>query len=122
MNAVSQVSRYSNLLYSAHVTAVKKIMRYLKGTTFYLTLLFRTLLSLQLLIDGDADLAWQPEKNDLAVRSTSAVVAFIRGIGAFTTYGGFEKTLSYSTTESKYTVIGHMGYEHNINNEKLAAS
>ena len=109
LNAVSQVSRFSNLWDSTHVTAVKKIMRYLKGT-IDLTLSFRrTPLSLQLLIYGDADFAGEPEENDLAMRSTSAFVAFIRGIGAFTAYCGLEKTLSHSTAESEYTVISRIG-------------
>ena len=58
------------------MTSVMKIMRYLKGT-MDLSLTFRkTPLSLQLLIYGDAG---EPEENDLAMRSTSAFVAFIRG-------------------------------------------
>jgi hypothetical protein len=109
LNAVSQVSRFSHQWDSTHVTAVKKIMRYLKGT-MDLTLTFRkTPLSLQLLIYGDADFAGEPEENELAMRSTSAFVAFIRGIGAFTAFCGLEKTLSHSTAESEYTVISRIG-------------
>ena len=75
-----------------------------------LTLTFRkTPLSLQLLIYGDADFAGKPEENDLTMWSTSAFVAFIRGIGALTAFCGLKKTLSHSTAESKYTVISRIG-------------
>ena len=55
------------------------------------------------MIYGDADFAGEPEEIDLAMRSTSAYVAFIRGIGAFTAYCGLEKTLLHSTAESEFT-------------------
>ena len=51
----------------------------------------------------------EPEENDLAMRSASAFVAFIHGIGAFIAYYGLEKTLSHSIVESEYTLISRMG-------------
>jgi len=65
--------------------------------------------SLQFLIYGYADFAGEPEENDLAMQSTSAFVAFIRGIGAFTAFCSLEKTLLHSTAESEYTVISRIG-------------
>ena len=117
MNAVGQVSCFSNLWDPTHVTTVKKIMRCLKGTTDLALTFRRTPLFLQLLIYGDANFAEEPVENDLAMRSKSSFVAFIRVIGANTTNCGFDlqKTLLHSTVESEYTVISQVFIRDNSN-------
>jgi len=102
--AVNQLSKFSYNWNSTHVNAVKKVMRYLKGT-LDLNLTLRRSKSTELTVYADSDFAAEPEENDSPMCSTSGMVAYMHGIGALYSSVNLEKTISHSTAEAEYKSI-----------------
>jgi hypothetical protein len=102
--AVNQVTKFCYLWDHTHVTAVKRIMRYLKAT-LDLQLTFRRSEDPHLIVYADSDFASEPEANDTPMCSTSGMVAYSHGIGAIFAAVNLEKTISLSTAEAEYKAI-----------------
>ena len=99
--AVSQLSKFCTNWGSLHVMAVKRVLRYIKGT-LDLKLTLRTSKDPHLVVYADADFAGEPEGNDFPMCSTSAVVGYMHGVGALFYTVHLERTLSLSTAEAEY--------------------
>ena len=102
--SVNQVTKFCFMWDHSHVTAVKRIMRYLKAT-LDLKLTFRKSKDPHLVIYADSDFASEPEANDKPICSTSGMVAYSHGIGAIFAAVNLEKTISLSTAEAEYKAI-----------------
>jgi hypothetical protein len=102
--SVNQVTKFCFMWDHSHVTAVKRIMRYLKAT-LDLKLTFRKSKDPHLVIYADSDFASEPEANDKPMCSTSGMVAYSHGIGAIFAAVNLEKTISLSTAEAEYKAI-----------------
>jgi hypothetical protein len=102
--AVNQVTKFCFLWDHSHITAVKRIMRYLKAT-IDLKLIFRRSTDPHLIVYADSDFASEPELNDSPMCSTSGMVAYSHGIGAVFAAVNLEKTISLSTAEAEYKAI-----------------
>jgi hypothetical protein len=99
--AVNQLTKFSHLWGSSHVTAVKRVLRYIKGT-LNIKLTFRQSVKPYLLVYADSDFAGEPEGNDLPMCSTSGTILYNHGIGPIFPTVNLEKTLSLSTAEAEY--------------------
>jgi len=101
--AVNQCGAHSHNPGSAHVNAVKRILRYLKGTS-KLGITFRRAVSgeFQLRAYSDADYAGEPEENDHPMRSLSGMIIYLTGIGPIFTKSSLQSTVARSTAESEY--------------------
>jgi hypothetical protein len=106
--AVNQLTKFSHNWDSSHVTAAKRVMRYLKGT-IDLKMVFKRSTDLECVIFADADLAGEPEENSFPMCSLSGLVAYMKGIGPFFCSVNLEKTISQSTAEAEYKTIGRGG-------------
>jgi hypothetical protein len=102
--AVNQLSKFSHLWDGTHVTAAKRIMRYLQGTLDLKLTLHRTT-EPRLVVYADSDFASEPETNSHAMCSTSGMVAYMHGVGAIYSSVNLEKTISLSTAEAEYKAI-----------------
>jgi hypothetical protein len=101
---VNQLTKFSHMWDHTHVTAAKRIMRYLKGT-LDLKLTFRHSKDPHLVVYADSDFASEPEENETPMCSTSGMVAYSHGIGAIFAAVNLEKTISLSTAEAEYKSI-----------------
>ena len=101
---VNQLTKFSHMWDHTHVTAAKRIMRYLKGT-LDLKLTFRHSKNPHLVAYADSDFASEPEENETPMCSTSGMVAYSHGIGAIFAAVNLEKTISLSTAEAEYKSI-----------------
>jgi hypothetical protein len=102
--AVNQVSQFVTCYDDTHITATKRILRYFKGTLDLKKILRRS--------DGfhhmayvDSDFGGEPESNEFPMRSLSALVVMLVGVGAILASVILEKTLSLSTCEAEYKAI-----------------
>ena len=96
--AVSLVSRYCSSPTETHLTAVKRIYRYLKGT-LSLVLQFK---STSGTLVGYSDASWASDQDDR--RSTSGVVFMMCG-GAISWLSKKQPTVTLSTAESEYVSL-----------------
>jgi hypothetical protein len=99
--AVNQLTKFSHKWGSTHVTAVKRVLRYIKGS-LEIRLTFRKSVRPYLLVYADSDFAGEPEGNDFPMRSTSGTILYNHGIGPIFPAVNLEKTLSLSTAEAEY--------------------
>jgi hypothetical protein len=99
--AVNQLTKFSHKWGSTHVTAVKRVMRYIKGT-LDIKLTFHKSKNPYLVVYADSDFAGEPEGNDLPMCSTSGAIVYNHGIGPIFPTVNLEKTLSLSTAEAEY--------------------
>jgi len=94
--AVSTVSRYCSNYGTAHWTAVKRIMRYLKGTAHYRLQLGG---GTQVLLSGYCDADWA---GDLDERKSTTGYAFYIGDGLVSWNSKRQPTVALSTAEAEY--------------------
>lgn len=101
--AVNQCGAHANNPGTAHVTAVKRILRYFKGTSTR-GITFRRNPNGKFILRGfaDADYAGEPEENDGAMRSLSGMIAYMEGIGPIFCKSSLQSTVARSTAESEY--------------------
>jgi hypothetical protein len=102
--SVNQLTKFSSLWDHTHVTAAKRVMRYLRGT-LDLKLTFRRSSDPCLIVYADSDFASEPEVNTDPMCSTSGLVAYSHGTGAIFAAVNLEKTISLSTAEAEYKSI-----------------
>jgi hypothetical protein len=102
--SVNQLTKFCFVWDHTHVTAVKRVMRYLKGT-LDLKLIFRRSQEPGLVVYADSDFASEPEANDAPMCSTSGFVAYSQGTGAIFAAVNLEKTISLSTAEAEYKAV-----------------
>jgi transposase InsO family protein len=102
--AVNQLQQFCNSWDSTHVTAAKRILRYLKGS-IELKMTFRRGDGFTLAAYADSDFAAEPEGNDYPMRSISGLVAYIHGVGPIFSSAVLEKTISLSTAEAEYKCV-----------------
>jgi hypothetical protein len=94
--AVSSVSRYCSNYNSEHWTAVKRIMRYLRGTADYRLKLGG---GTQVLLSGYCDADWA---GDLDERKSTTGYAFYIGDGVVSWNSKRQPTVALSTAEAEY--------------------
>jgi hypothetical protein len=108
--AVIEVSKFCANPNLVHVTAVKRILRYLKGTkSLGITLHQGNGSDLSFKVYVDADHAGEPEVNDGAMKSVSGIIAYIPSVGPFYSETSLQPTISKSTFESEYKATGKAG-------------
>lgn len=101
--AVNQCGAHAQRPDTAHVTAVKRILRYLKGTsTLGITLRRNPTGEFRLCAFSDADYAGEPEENDSSMRSLSGMIVYLEGIGPIYSKSSLQSTVARSTAESEY--------------------
>jgi len=104
---VNQCGAHCNKPGPAHITAVKRIFKYLKGTKeLCLTLHRQPDLQLLAFADHDADDAGEPELSDNPMRSLSGMVIGFKGVGPICTISKLQTTISRSSAESEYRCVG----------------
>jgi hypothetical protein len=100
--AVNQVGAHSHNPSEAHVTALKKILRYLKGTIQLPLVLRRPIASssglLTVEVWTDADFGAELEGNENAKRSLSGGHITIAGVGKFAAISSLQSMLARATT------------------------
>ena len=99
MHSVAVVSRYNSSPTVAHFTAIKRILRYLKGTIN---------LSLQYKVTGQeiigySDADWA---NDLKNRHSTTGNVFVMAGGAISWLSQKQPTVALSTSEAEYMSLG----------------
>jgi hypothetical protein len=94
--AVSTVSRFCSNYNTAHWTAVKRIMRYLKGTAHYRLQLGG---GAAVLLSGYCDADWA---GDLDERKSTTGYAFYIGVGLVSWNSKRQTTVALSTAEAEY--------------------
>lgn len=97
--AVSNVAKYSTNPDQSHLTAVKRIFRYLKKTKDYILWYGE---SNTLMGFADADFA-----RDLDDRHSTSGYVFTFGNGAISWYSGKQKGISTSTAEAEYIALSN---------------
>jgi hypothetical protein len=105
MYAVNQCGAHCNKPGPAHVIAIKRIFKYLKGTKELCLTLHRQP-DLQLIAFADADDAGEPEISDNPMRSLSGMVIGFKGVGPICTISKLQTTISRSSAESEYRCVG----------------
>ena len=97
--AVGRVSKFSSAPTTAHLTAVKRIFRYLKGT-MHLGLCYEKTANVDLIGYSDAD--WAGDHDDR--HSTSGQV-FLMGNGAVSWSSRKQSLVALSTSEAEYVAL-----------------
>jgi hypothetical protein len=103
--AVNNVSRYNNCFGKSHWIAVKRIMRYLKGTA-HMKLAFRKQHGHRIYGYTDADWA-----ADMDERKSCTGYVFIRSGCAITWNSRRQQTVALSTTEAEYMALSAASQE-----------
>jgi Reverse transcriptase (RNA-dependent DNA polymerase)/gag-polypeptide of LTR copia-type/Integrase core domain/GAG-pre-integrase domain/Domain of unknown function (DUF4219) len=106
-HAVSTVAKYCSEPNQSHLTAAKRILRYLKKTKEF-ALWYHCSDGRSDQIVGFADADYAGDSDDR--HSTSGYV-FLFGGGAITWYSGKQKCVSTSTTEAEYVALCHAAKE-----------
>lgn len=101
--AVNQCGAHAHHPDETHVNAVKRILRYLKGTsTLGITFRRDTSGEFTLRAFSDADYAGEPEENEHPMRSLSGMIVYFSGIGPILSMSSLQSTVARSTAESEY--------------------
>lgn len=101
--SVNQCGAHSHNPGPSHVAAVKRVLRYLKGTSeMGITFRRNPTGEFRLKAFADADYAGEPEENDHPMRSLSGMIAYIHGVGPVYSKSKMQKTVARSTAESEY--------------------
>lgn len=98
--AVNQLCAHCNNYNQTHITAAKRVLRYLKGT-MHLGITFRHNSVFRLGLYVDADFAGEPEGNDHPMRSLSGLIAYIHGVGPIYCSSSLQSTISKATSEAE---------------------
>ena len=107
--AVCQCAAHCTNFASEHVVAVKRIFRYLRGTSSLPLIMRRPegpIRSPRIVAYADADFAGEPEGSDFAMRSTTGIVIGLDSVGVITCVSSLQQTISRSTAESEYRAHG----------------
>lgn len=94
--ALSYVSQHMEKPARMHWNALKRILKYMKGTQSY-GLKFSTGFEIRLRVFSDADFA-----NDISTRRSHTGFVFMLGTGPISWCSRKQKTVALSTTESEY--------------------
>jgi hypothetical protein len=106
--AVNQLGAHAINPNSSHVTAVRRVLRYLKGTKdLKMTLKKADNIILRAFVD--ADYAGEPEENDHPMRSLTGMIAYIHGVGPIYSQSSLQSTISRSTAEAEYRATATAG-------------
>jgi len=105
--AVGQLCAHVLNFDSSHVTAAKRVLRYLKGTK-ELPLVFRRNVNGEFVFElmADADFAGEPEENDGAMRSLSGNFHYVRGVGPIHCVSSLQSTVATSTSDAETKTVG----------------
>lgn len=102
--AVNQLGSHCNSYNSNHVTAAKRVLRYLKGTkTLGITL--KRAETLNVNAYADADYAAEPEVNNSPMRSTNGIVIYLEGVGPIYSQSTLQTTIARSTAEAELRCV-----------------
>jgi hypothetical protein len=103
--AVNQCAAHCSAPDHTHVIAVKRIMRYCKGTIDE-PLILRRGNKIELTCFTDSDFAGEPEHSDKPLRSLSGMIVGLTGIGFIYAQSSLQTTVSRSTAEAEYRAGG----------------
>ena len=103
--AVNKLGSHCNNPNTSHVTAAKRVFRYLQGTPT-LGITYRRADNLVLEAMSDADWAGEPQENEKPMRSTNGIIIYLKGIGPINWVSSLQTTISQSTAEAEYKCIG----------------
>jgi hypothetical protein len=102
--AVSELSKHCNSYGHEHVEAVKRVLRYLKGT-INLGIMYRKSSSLTLELHADANFGGEGPSAEYPMRSTTGCVLMLKGVGPIACSSKLQPTVARSTAEAEYAAI-----------------
>jgi ribonuclease HI len=102
--AVSELSKHCNAYGTEHITAVKRVLRYLKGTP-NLGVMYRKSSSLTLELFIDANFGGEGPTAENPMRSTTGFVLMAKGVGPIACVSKLQATVAKSTAEAEYAAI-----------------
>lgn len=106
--AVGQCSKHIIRPNQSHVTALKRILRYLKGTKD-LKLTYCKGDKIELEAYSDSDFAGEPEENENPMKSTTGVVVNMKGTGYIYGCSSLQTVIAKSTAEAEYIALSACG-------------
>ncbi len=105
MYAVNQCGAHNTAPSIIHIRAVKRILRYCKGTIDE-PLILRKGTGIELTCYTDSDFCGEPELSEHPLRSLSGAVVGLKGIGVIGVQSSLQTTVSRSTAEAEYRAAG----------------
>jgi hypothetical protein len=102
--AVSELSKHCHAYGEEHITAVKRVMRYLKGT-INLGVMYRKSQSLTLELFVDSNFGGEGPTAEKPMRSTTGFVLMAKGVGPIACISKLQATVAKSTAEAEYAAI-----------------
>jgi hypothetical protein len=106
--AVNQLGAHSKNPNKTHITACKRVFRYLKGTRNN-GITFSQQDHITLSAYSDSDFDNEPELNDLPMRSITGTLIYLKGVGPLYWQSSLQSTVSRSTAEAEYRAGGDTG-------------
>lgn len=103
--AVNKLSQFMHKPLQLHWQALKRVVRYLKGTIFHGLLLKR---NVPLTLTGFSDADWGGNKDDFS--STTAYVIYL-GSNIVSWKSSKQRTVARSSTEAEYRALAHASAE-----------
>jgi hypothetical protein len=109
--ATVQLCSHTRTWNSSHVTAGKRVLRYLSGTKDMELVIRRNPTGeVELEQYADADFAGEPEENgETAMRSMNGALTYIRNVGLVLAQCSLQSTVSRSTAEAEYKSLSAAG-------------
>jgi hypothetical protein len=104
--AVNQCAAHCSAPNHTHVAAVKRVLRYCKGTIDE-PLILRQGTKIEVTCYTDSDFAGEPELSDKPLRSLSGLIVGLKGIGFLFAMSSLQTTVSRSTAEAEYRAGGN---------------
>lgn len=105
MYAVNQCGKFANNYNTTHVTALKRILQYLKTTLDYKLIFTKFQSPIQIVAYADADYAGEPDVNENAMKSTSGVVITLNNLSTIYCQSTLQSTIATSTAEAEYIAM-----------------
>jgi hypothetical protein len=113
MYAVNQVAAHTKYPSTIKIKAAKRILRYLQGVKHFGIMLRQDPnaqgLKLSFLGFGDSDFAGEPEGSADAMKSLSASIVLVEGVGLIQARSQIQPTIARSTSEAEYVSAGATG-------------
>lgn len=109
---VNQCTAHLKNYDSSHVTAAKRVLRYLKGTKSMLRTFCRPAdgsRDLLLRAYSDSDFANEPEENAAPMRSLTGMVIYAVGAGVIDCTSKLQDTIAHFTGDAEYRAAAHTG-------------
>jgi hypothetical protein len=103
--AVSECAKHCHAYGDEHITAVKRVIRYLKHTMDK-ELTYRRSDSINLTLYVDANFAGEGSEGEHPMRSTTGAVLIIDNVGPIMAISKLQRTVATSTAEAEYSAIG----------------